>query len=199
MLAALLDPETGIELIEPAPGNPQHGRVELPNAGCSIIPPPGFVFVSREVMPMAPSLASFVRVGIEPEPDAMVDVWRVDESVQDAGQLRAFADQTARGWANEGAQDVEVESRALADAPHAAAVRCEISFTVQGRSRRCLCCWFIAADNAVTRIAVSFPGQVPFVEWESLLSAVVNSWQPLKPTEPEPSARGPWWRRLVSR
>lgn len=199
-LSAWLDPDDGLQVLDAPPLQATGTRVELPTAASSIVPPPGFLFVPREVLPMAPTLASLVRVGLEPAPDSMIDVWRLEQRFRGPGELRQFADQTLHGWSEEGAEEVQVHSEVASDGPHAVAVRSQVSMRTQSEPRHTLVYWFVDDDGESFRVSLGFSGAIAFEDQRPTFDALVSSWRRLavEPT-PEPEPERSWWRRLFSK
>jgi hypothetical protein len=180
------------------PSAPHPGaRITLVASDSSLVPPPGFLHIPHDVMPVASSMSSLARHGLERQPDAMIDVWRLspeEARPRNMDELIELAEAVARGWEAEGAGNiaVSVEPRERGERIEA---RARISFTVNGEAKQNIAQWILDRDGAVFRIGLSFEPPDEFDSWEPVLDELVASWRRL--SEPK-SPNRPWWK-LFSR
>lgn len=191
-LAHWLGADAGaLEITARQPSAPHPGApITLVDSDSSLVVPPGFLHVPREVMPMAPSMSSFVRLGLERQPDAMLDVWRLSSDVtppRNIDELVELAQAIARSWENEGASNVAVTVEPREGERIEA--RARIAFTIHDEPKRNIAQWILDRDGAVFRIGVSFEPPDEFDSWAPVLDELVASWQRL--SEPS-SPNRPW-------
>jgi hypothetical protein len=180
-----------LAITRPSTSLPAGTRVVLPASGSSIVPPVGFVAVPPGVLPMAETMSAIVRVGLEEEPDQMIDVWRIpaDEvQIGNADELRVLAEEVAQAWVNEGAADVEADAWIHSKRPRSE-VRCRVRFSVGGVAKLSLAHWILERDGTVHRISLSLHPPARFEDAEPTLDELVRSWEPLAPPPSKP-----WWK-----
>ena len=71
--------ETLFMLTEPPPA-PARGEVELPGAGCALVPPPRFLPVAPDALPLGNGMSMLVRAGLG-RWMLLLDVYRVPEAI----------------------------------------------------------------------------------------------------------------------
>lgn len=188
----------GVRITQP-PSFPRSGeRILLPGCSSAIELPVGFLPVPAERAPhLSPTIAMLARVGLEPRPTALLDIWRVpDESPRDASELVALAESTTREWVDAGVDRVDLQSEIVASTTHRAQVRCQIDFEVDGAPVLGLAHWLLTHDGAVFRFSVSIEPPERLEDIAPTLDAMLHSWERLPDPEPPPKTR--WWQRLFS-
>lgn len=187
--------DAGIEVTEPAV-EPPEGERPIEVAGCAVILPPRYLFVPREIMPMSPTLASFVRVGLGEAPVRNLDVWRLPERLtgRDRGQaLRRFAVESTERWVDEGVSDLHQEVEIVAGDGPETAVRTWARFKVGDDPKVSAMRWRADADGTVFRVQV---GGAPHVAAQALrdqADAVMASLR-RSDTEGGSGPKKPWWK-----
>lgn len=191
--------DAGLEVTAPAV-EPPEGEHVVEAAGCAVVLPPRYLFLPREVMPMAPTLASFVRVGLGDAPMRLLDVWRLRDrlSGRDRGRaLKRLAVETVEGWAEEGATDLDQETEIVAGDEPQAAVRTLVRFKVGDKPNVSAMRWRADEDGTVFRVNVSAPPYVPAPQLRDEADAVMAS---LRRLDVEEGGSGPgawikpWWK-----
>ncbi len=185
LMASWLDPsQGGLEITRPDRPTPAGERIELRAAESSIVPPVGFQRLWPELFPMSPSLALFARVGLDANAPTLFDVWKVPvppTRAIDAGTLAAIAEQTARGWASEGARNIETETRVIERSRFRAELLATTEFDAAGGRKLSHARWIVDHDGAVFRISISCD---PTLESPTVLrdelDAAARSWQRLR-------------------
>lgn len=191
--------DAGLEVTAPAV-EPPEGEHVIEAAGCAVILPPRYLFVSRELMPMPPTLASFVRVGLGEAPLRLLDVWRLADrlSGRDRGRaLKRLAVENTERWIEEGVSDLDQEAEIVAvDGPETA-VRTWVRFKVGDRPKVSAMRWRADEDGTVFRVTASAAPYVPAPELRDQADAVMASLRRLDVDEggSGPGAPNkPWWK-----
>jgi hypothetical protein len=184
-----------LEVTEPFAAPPE-GEHVAEAAGCAVILPPRFLFVPREVMPMSPTLASFVRVGIGEAPVRLLDVSRLPERVSGRDRPEALkrlaVDQIGK-WVEEGVTDLEQEAEIVGGDGPFAAVRTLARFKVGDRPKVSAMRWRADADGTVFRVTASAAPYVADAELRAQADAVMASLRRLDDGGGEPGKK-PWWK-----
>lgn len=192
-----LTDESGLTVTDPME-EPPVGEVVLEPAQCAIVPPPRYVPVSRDLLPMAPTLANCVRSVFGDADPRLLGVWRTGDRIDGAdraAKLRRLASETTAAWSQEGAADIAQETQIVAgDGPHAA-VQNVVRFTVSGAPKLSTQRWRADADGTVFRVSADGPGHLDDAALMAEASAVMASLRRTDspPGAPEPPAR-PWWK-----
>lgn len=169
--------EAGLEVTAPAVPPPE-GEQVVEAARCAVTLPPRYLFVPREVMPMSPTLASFVRAGLGEAPTRMLDVWRLAERLPGrdvAHALQRLAVESTARWVDEGVVDLEQEAEIVGGDRAGAAVRTLVHFKVGDSARVSAMRWRADEDGTVLRVAVSAAPHVPATELRDEADAVMAS------------------------
>jgi hypothetical protein len=184
--------DAGLEVTAPA-APPPEGEHVIAAAGCAVILPPRYLFVSREVMPMPPTLASFARVGLGEAPLRLLDVWRLADrlSGRDRGQaLRRFAVENTERWVEEGVSDLDQEAEIVAGDGPETAVRTWVRFKVGDKPKVSAMRWRADEDGTVFRVTTS---AAPYVPAPAPSPSCSPSWPAPAPSPPgisRPAAAG---------
>lgn len=147
--------EGGPVVTAPPPALPE-GEVHAEAAGCFLRLPPRYGFVPRVVMPLAPTLASYVKPGLPDAPVRMIDVWRHPERItgpEPARALHTLASRSTAAWAEEGVANLRHQSEIL----EGAQVRTVALFDVQDGARISVMRWRVDPDGTVFRVAAAAP------------------------------------------
>jgi len=151
----------GVEVLAPAaPGSPE---VVVNAARCVVRPPPRYLLLAPDVLPMSPTLASFTRVTFGDIEPRLLDVWRLPDTItsRDRGAaLVALARDTAEGWRREGATDVHADVALATREPHIEATSF-IRFRVNGAPKASTSRWRVDGDGTVFRVGVSIEPHIP--------------------------------------
>lgn len=190
--------DAGLEVTEPAV-EPPEGAYVVEAAGCTVILPPRYLFVPRELMPMSPTLASFARVGLGDAPLQLLDVWRLPDrlSGRDRGRaLKRFAVEHTERWTSEGVTDLEQEAEIVTgDEPHTA-VRTLVRFKVGDKHKVSAMRWRADEDGTVFRVTATAAPYVPAPKLRDQADAVMASLRRLN-VEDEGGTGAPkksWWK-----
>lgn len=187
--------DAGLEVTSPMGPAPE-GEVVLEGPGCAVVPPPRFLFVPREVLPMAPTLASFVRVSLGDAPPRLLDVWRLKGRItgRDRGeQLRALAEKTTADWASEGAADIQQSPKIIGGDGATVGVRNLVRYTVEGKPKISAQRWRVDGDGTVLRVALGGGGHVPDAGLVEDAELVMASLRRLDGGAGEPAGQKPRW------
>ncbi|APR88070.1 hypothetical protein A7982_13419 [Minicystis rosea] len=186
--------DAGLSVTQPAIEEPEGERV-LEEAGCAVIVPPRYLFMPRERMPMAPTLASFVRVGLLDAAVRVLDVGRIEGTLAGGDPVRAlkrFAQAHVDGWAGEGVTDLAQQSELVAsDGPHVH-LRTVVRFNVGEKRKRSVMRWRADRDGNVFRVAIGTSPHVPKEEVSDQVDAVMASLRQLDEDAHPP--KKPWWK-----
>jgi hypothetical protein len=191
--------DAGLEVTEPAV-EPPEGEHVVEAAGCAVILPPRYLLVPRELMPMSPTLASFVRVGLGDAPMRLLDVWRLPDrlSGRDRGRaLKRVAVENTEGWVNEGVTDLDQEAEIVTNDQPQTAVRTLARFKVGDKPKVSAMRWRADEDGTVFRVTASAAPYVPAPELRDQADAVMASLRRLNVEEGEsgPGAlKKSWWK-----
>lgn len=158
------------------------GEVELPEAGCAIVPPPRYVRLPGGTLPMSPTLANFTRVlhsaHITPY---LLDVWMLPHQrlgPRDIRGLKKLALDTTRAFAKEGAKDIEIDVLDEGIAAGRPVLTCEARYSA-GQRVQSIQMWTIDRDGVVFRISAATPLFVPLAEVRANVTAAMASWRRL--------------------
>lgn len=143
-----------------APSSPE--TIVVDAARCTVRPPPRYLVLPADVLPMSPTLASFTRITFGDAEPRLLDVWRLPTPLvaRDPGAaLVALARETAEGWAREGATDVHVDASLVTREPHIEATSF-IRFRVNGVPKTNASRWRVDRDGTVFRAGISVPPHI---------------------------------------
>ena len=186
--------DAGLSVTRPATEQPEGEHVSE-EAGCAVIVPPRYLFVPREVMPMAPTLAAFVRVGLIDAAPRVLDVGRIQGTLSGDDPVRAlkrFARRHVEGWGRDGVADIEQQSEHVAsDGPHVH-VRTIVRFKVGENPKASVMRWRADPDGKVFRVAIGTSPHVPKAEVSDQVDAVMASLRRLDEEDRKPNK--PWWK-----
>jgi hypothetical protein len=192
-----LTEESGLVVTGPME-EPPVGEVHLAPAQCVIVPPPRYIPVSQDLLPMAPTLANCVRSVFGTADPRLLGVWRTGDRIDGAdraAKLRRLASETTAAWSEEGAADIVQETRIVAGDGRLAAVQNIVRFSVSGTPKLSAQRWRVDEDGAVFRVSADGPGHL---EEAALLAEAGAVMESLRRTDtpsgaPTPPAR-PWWK-----
>ncbi len=188
--------ESGITVVEPAEV-PESGELMLEESQCRLVPPTGFLRLPAAALGMSETMTNFSRVSlsiIEMQP-TLLSVWFLsDEYVTpgDSKALVALAKSTAKGWTNEGAKGVKVQTQILEpQGGMSAEVECTVAFVVQGRKVQDHQRWIVNANGSVWRLSI---GSDSGSQSAGPLAAARASFRPSDTAKPPPKKKRRWWQ-----
>jgi hypothetical protein len=152
----------GVTVLAPAPAASEQAVV-VNAARCVVRPPPRYLLLAPDVLPMSPTLASFTRITFADAEPRLLDVWRLPQTItaRDPGAaLVALARENADGWRREGATDVLANVSLATREPRIEAVSF-IRFKVNGAPKTNASRWRVDPDGTVFRVGVSVEPHVP--------------------------------------
>lgn len=162
------------------------GEVVLEEADCAVCPPPRYVRLPAGTLPMAKSLATFSCVTLADGLPAMINVWKLGRRLRRRryeAELTELALAYTKGWASEGARNIDVQHSIERSGPDnaRAEVHLAIRFEVGESSVTEAQIWFVCADGEVYRIGSSAPPPTPPEELVAHVRLVRQSFRRLKP------------------
>lgn len=192
-----LQSDAAIEVLSPAP-DPPSGEIVVEAASCAVVLPPRYVFVPREVMPMAPTLASYTRVALGEGVPRMLDVWRLEGRITQrdrARRLKELALEMTADWEKEGVSDLEQEAEIVASDTKSASVRGFARFFVGAKRKLSALRWRADEDGVVFRVSASGPAHLSEEALRNDADAVMSSLRRLDASPPSaPPEDKPWWK-----
>lgn len=187
-------PAAELRVTAPPPPLPEPGtEVELPQVGCAIKPPAGYVAVPPGVLPLPAGVAVLSRVILEAADDPqMLDVRQVSGvslAPEDrTGQLLKLVQRQVAEWQSQGAQQIEMSHEPVAlpagltasgSSGEAVALAVQVKMVINGAPTQTVARWLADADGRVFRIGVATPPYVPVNEAAADVDEAVKSFRRL--------------------
>lgn len=175
--------ESGLRVLRPLLLAPR-GLVALRAARCALVPPPRHLELPAAALGMPETMTNFARVDLDATDPTLFEVWHVEDSgvaPGDGAALCALAEETARGWTDEGAEGVQAQAR-FVSTDEFTEVDCDVRFLAGGREIVAVQRWLADAHGRVWRLALS--GDVPIVpveEARAQIEAVRASFRAMAP------------------
>lgn len=192
-------PAEQLRITAPTPELPAPGtEVELPQVGCAIKPPAGYVAVPPGVLPLPAGVSVLSRVILEAADDPqMLDVRQVAgvtlAATDRKEQLLKLVQRQVAEWQAQGAQQIEMNHETVAlpaGMPEPAgggervALAVQVKMVINGAPTQTVARWIADGDGRVFRIGVATPPYVPITEAAADVDAAVQSFRrlPVKST-----------------
>lgn len=155
--------------------------VELPEAESVVELPPRFRVVPPGYLPLAPALASLMRISLSVETHALAEVFKLNGRLdpRDRDGLEALAIHMAESWKNEGVLSVKHKTARCEDRKGRLELAMRINFRDSFSKKHTAQFWTIDHDGTPFRVAASGPRTVPFDELVAIAEQLASSWRRL--------------------